>query len=494
MWPFLLLVFLSGACNMTLELVASRLVAPVLGVSLYTWTSVIGVVLAGMSAGSFVGGWMADRWNARALLGPVLIGSGMVTFLIVPANPVLGLALPAIKYTLVRVVVPVAILFGIPSFVIGLVSPLVYRICLTDLRRTGVTVGRLAAAGSLGSIAGTFATGFYLIPWFGTRAIVFGVAGTLMVLGILSIQWRRKSTATIATLLVVCLVAGGLYALPYGLRYFYGDDILIESAYYTIRVTTEDRPGGAKLKKLVLDHLIHSATDPNDPDYLWYEYERVMAWLIKNLGKSDMSALFVGGGGYTLPYWMERNYPGAQVEVIEIDPEVTKVAFKEFVPASKRIVSYNEDGRITLRNLPPEKKYDLVFGDAFNDVSVPYHLTTMEFDSMVQSHLREGGVYVTNIVDKAGGPFLSAYSATLARIFKYVSILPGSDVASSGGRSPYLILASMREIPVATWAAPPDVTFDVKAQAAPPSRLVLTDDYAPTDFLLLPVFDEKTGR
>ena len=494
MWPFLLLVFLSGACTMTLELVASRLVAPVLGVSLYTWTSVIGVVLAGISTGSFVGGWMADRWNARALLGPVLITSGIVTFLIVPANPVLGIALPAIKYTLVRVVVPVAILFGIPSFMIGLVSPLVYRICLTDLSRTGVTVGRLAASGSLGSIAGTFATGFYFIPRFGSRMIVFGVAAVLMMLGILSIQWRRKGMAMTSMLLVVALVAGGLYGLPFGLQYFYGDDILIESAYYTIRVTTEDRPGGAKLKKLVLDHLIHSATDPSDPDYLWYEYERVTAWIIKNLGKSDMAALFVGGGGYTLPHWLERNYPKSQVEVVEIDPEVTRVAMKEFVPASKRIVSYNEDGRTALRNLPPEKKYDFIFGDAFNDVSVPYHLTTLEFGTAVRNRLRDNGVYVVNIVDKAGGPFLSALSATLAEVFKHVVILPGSDAAFAGGRSPHLVVASMSEIPVTTWASPADVSFEMKAQAAPPSGLVLTDDYAPVDFLLLPVFAEKTGR
>jgi len=494
LWPFLLLVFLSGACTMTLELVASRLVAPVLGVSLYTWTSVIGVVLAGMSAGSFVGGWMADRSNARALLGPVLIASGLVTFLIVPANPVLGMALPAIKYTLLRVVVPVTILFGIPSFVIGLVSPLVYRICLTDLRRTGITVGKLAASGSLGSIAGTFATGFYLIPRFGTRAIVFGVAAVLMVLGILSIPWRRKGTAAIGMLLVLGLVAGGLYGLQFGLRYYYGDDILIESAYYAIRVTTEERPGGAKLKKLVLDHLIHSATDPNDPDYLWYEYERVVAWIVKNLGKADMSALFIGGGGYTLPHWLERNYPKSQVEVVEIDPEVTRVALKEFVPDSRRITSYNEDGRTALRNLPSGKKYDFVFGDAFNDVSVPYHLTTVEFGEAVRNRLRDGGVYVVNIVDKSSGPFLKAFAATLASVFKHVVILPGSDAAFASGRSPHLLVASMVEMPFSTWAAPADVSFAVTPQAAPPSGLVLTDDYAPVDFLLLPVFDEKTGR
>ncbi|MHB8918839.1 MAG: fused MFS/spermidine synthase, partial [Desulfocucumaceae bacterium] len=170
MLHYYLLAFFSGAFTMTREMVASRLIAPYVGVSLYTWTSVIGIVLAGISAGSFTGGWMADRFNPGRLLSYTMILAGIVTAAILPELPlIMGLSWPASWLPALKVVVPVTILFGIPSFVIGCISPVIYRICIQDLTCTGRTVGRLAASGSLGSIAGTFATGFYLIPAMGTR-------------------------------------------------------------------------------------------------------------------------------------------------------------------------------------------------------------------------------------------------------------------------------------------------------------------------------------
>ena len=65
----ILIVFVSSTCIMVLELVAGRIIAPYVGVSLYTWTSVIGVVLAGMSLGNYLGGGLADRWASPRLLG-----------------------------------------------------------------------------------------------------------------------------------------------------------------------------------------------------------------------------------------------------------------------------------------------------------------------------------------------------------------------------------------------------------------------------------------
>lgn len=487
MLRYIILVFLSGALTMTLELVAGRLVAPVLGVSLYTWTSVIGVVLAGMSVGSFVGGWMADFWNPRRLLGPVMIISGLVTSLIVPALPALGMTLPAIKSPLLRVVIPIAVLFGTPSFLIGLISPIVYRICLNDTYRTGITVGRLAASGSLGSIVGTFATGFWLIPRFGTRAIVLGVSAGLVLLGLLSCSWRSRRAFVVSVLVLATTV--GL-AARFGSRFLKRADT-IESAYYSIRITMEDGPDGRKLKKLVLDHLVHSAADPENPDYLWYEYERVSAWVIQNLKKPDLRALFIGGGGYTLPHWVERHYPDAHIEVVEIDPEVTRIALKEFVPDSRRIISHNEDGRTALRNMPESSKYDLIFGDAFNDVSVPYHLTTVEFARAIKHRLVDGGVYMANVIDKPGGKFLSAFANTLSRVFEHVTILPGSDAVNYGGRSPHIVIASMTKLPVESWPAPRDVGFALTPQAPDGKGLVLTDDFAPVDYLLLSIFAER---
>jgi len=147
---YLILVFFSGAFTMTLELAALRLVAAVLGVSIYAWTSVIGFVLAGMSAGSFIGGHVADRVEPRNVVGLVLISSGTVTALILPALPAFGMALPKIAYPLVRALVSVLALFGIPSLVVGLARKYSRHFCprlLADAEfwHSPNSTGRLAA-------------------------------------------------------------------------------------------------------------------------------------------------------------------------------------------------------------------------------------------------------------------------------------------------------------------------------------------------------------
>ncbi|MGB9868147.1 MAG: fused MFS/spermidine synthase [Bacillota bacterium] len=475
---------------MTLELVASRLVAPVMGVSLYTWTSVIGAVLAGISGGSFIGGWMADRWDARRILGPVMILSGIAAALIIPALPVLGVALPVLGYPILRVAVPILVVFGIPSLCIGLISPILYKVCLNDPSRTGSTVGKLAASGSLGSIAGTFGTGFFLIPTLGTRAIVLGVAGALMLLGVVNTAWRNRTVKAMASCLVISAIAFEFVAQQ---RAWAGRGV-VESAYYSIRISTDEDPVEGKVKKLILDNLIHSAANPEDPEFLWYEYERVSAWLIRNCAKPGMRVLVIGGGGYTLPYWIERHYGDAVVEVVEIDPEVTQIALREFIKGPTKIQTYNEDGRAVFNTMLAQAKYDLVFGDAYNDLSVPYHLTTLEFAQVIRNHLSEDGIYVANIVDKPNGKFLNAFSNTLAQVFPFVRILPGSEAAMVGGRSPHLVVAAFRELPFERWAPTRDVAFPLVARAPEDSQITLTDDYAPVDNLLLPVFAERLSR
>jgi predicted membrane-bound spermidine synthase len=486
-----ILAFLMGAFTMSIEIVAGRIIAPALGVSLYTWTSVIGAVLLGSSAGSFAGGMLADRYDPRRLLGRAILLAGVVTLLILPSTPLIWWVGPFGEQPLARVVFPTLVLFGVPGFFIGLVAPVIYRICVTDPERTGSTVGRLAASGSLGSIAGTFATGFWLIGWVGTRTVVLGIGCSLLVLGVLFSTWkspRMKATALVAVVLTI--------ALGFGTAAAFFHSIFTESAYYAIFVLEEEDPEGGTLKKLLLDSLVHSGANPARPDFLWYEYERIAAWIIENRMPKDARTLFIGGGGYTLPYWVERHYPDATIDVVEIDPEVTKVALKEFIYDSRRIVSINEDGRTALRNMEPERKYDLIFSDAFNDVSVPYHLTTLEFDQNVKARLTSRGFYMVNIVDRGDGGFLSAFSHTLSRVFAHVYVLPGSVFAAvdDTGRTPWIIVASDEPVPFATWEPPRDVFFSTAPRGPDPKGILLTDDYAPVDNLLLPVINDKLRR
>src|SRR4030088_2983097 len=183
-----LVVFCSSCCTLILELVAGRILAPFIGVSLYTWTSIIGVVLAGISLGNYLGGRIADRWPQRRTLGILLAAGGLASLAILPliniataiptaelidANNRLGGALPVGRGTLLilRLAAITTLIFFPPSFILGMVSPVVIKLTLRDLAHSGGLVGKVYALSTLGSILGTFATGFGLVHLLGTRMI-----------------------------------------------------------------------------------------------------------------------------------------------------------------------------------------------------------------------------------------------------------------------------------------------------------------------------------
>ena len=169
---------------MILELVAGRIVAPYVGVSLYTWTGIIGVVLAGISLGNYLGGVLADRRASLRLLG-VMFGLAGVTSLGILTVDVLGPQATGGLPIVPQILVLTAALFLLPCLILGTISPIVAKLAVQDLERTGRTVGRIYAAGTVGSIVGTFATGFILIAWLGTHTIIWVVALALILLGFL---------------------------------------------------------------------------------------------------------------------------------------------------------------------------------------------------------------------------------------------------------------------------------------------------------------------
>ena len=488
------IVFLSNFCILVIELVAGRLMAPIVGVSLYTWTSIIGVILAGISLGNYLGGKIADRWASRMTLAWLFVFSAVGSVSILYTIPEVYRLRDIDVPTFVGIVLVFSFVFLLPATILGTISPVVVKLTLNDLSQTGDVVGKIYAAGAVGSIFGTFATGFFLISMFGTRQLVWMVAGGLLLIGAIiglsaKARWRYAPGVALLIFLGLTIVVGR--------QDFLNSGCYQETDYFCIKVRADDE--NPDVRVLVLDRLVHSYVDLTDPTNLRYGYERIYANVLKQIFPDTLPvrALFIGGGGYTFPRYIEVTYPNSLIDVIEIDPGVTRVAFAELgVPEDTVIRSINQDARGAINQLPDSTRYDLIIGDAFNDYSVPYHLTTLEFNQLVANHLSDDGIYMVNIIDGRDGGFLRAYVFTLSQVFEhvYVASLDGV-LGDDKSRQTYVIVASQNQIDsqmsvtdLSDFFVSPDTWQNFLAQGP---AILLTDDYVPVDNLLAPVFADS---
>ncbi len=533
-----IVVFIASFCTLVIELVAGRIMAPYVGVSLYTWTSIIGVVLAGISIGAYLGGRIADRYPRSSTLGWLLFLSGLGAFSISPLTNLVGGAYFQTSL-MVRILLITTIIFFAPSCLLGMISPVVVKLTLNNLEKTGNVVGKIYAFSTLGSIFGTFATGFYLISWMGTRHILLTM-GVILILSafIFGGFFRRKKTLALSSLLLFLL----LIILPITTLYVYAriypDEVTVsspiqslklsygyafnppideetyffkESDYYTIKLKRNIKSHhGNPLESLVLDHLVHSYTDLKDPFYLEYEYIRIYEEFVRwqSGKKKSFKALFLGGGGYTFPRFIEVKYPKAEIDVVEIDPEITQVVKKYLgVSENTRIRSFNEDGRWFVMNCKEDGSYDFIFGDAFNDLSIPYHLTTKEFALELKRLLKPEGLLLANVIDSfKEGAFMPSYIRTLEEVFGKgnVHLVTLTSDYDHIGISTCVIVASPKKLDMEDFVrtiqkGKGKMTSHVMPQEELQKYLterysvILTDDYVPVDNLIAPIFEERFG-
>ncbi|HEV7662531.1 MAG TPA: fused MFS/spermidine synthase, partial [Chloroflexota bacterium] len=287
---------------------------------------------------------------------------------------------------------------------------------------------------------------------------------------------------------------------------------LHETSYYCIRIAPGPQSDHQTVKELILDHLVHSYNSLEDPHFLEYGYIKVYAeiadYLAQRAPNQAIRVLYIGGGGYTLARHIEATYPNARQEIMEIDPGVTQTVYEQLGvdPTTTNIVTYNVDGRLMLNQLVQTNagQYDLIIGDAFNDLSIPYHLTTREFDVELKQLLKNDGFYLALVIDKLrGGKFIPAYTSTVLQVWPAVQVLSDSEPWQSTSPSTYVVAAGNQAVApprlagvrgqgvngsVVTHIMPGDVMHQWLDEAAAP---VLTDDYAPVDNLIAPVFAER---
>ena len=489
------IVFCTSGAIMVLELVVGRIAASYVGWSLYTWSAIISVVLAGIALGNLLGGRLADRWASRRLMAALICLGGVLSWGILALGRYEALVLDAEigrgSLPLLAGLTGLAlVLFALPCTVLGAVSPVVAKLAVRDLAQAGRTVGNIYAAGSGGGIVGTFAAGFVLISWLGTLTVIALVGALLTALGLAILMghhWRW------AVLSAVALLGGTAMAGSSG---WLKGPCTRESNYYCIRVTDETHDG-RPLRVLYLNRLLHSYSDLNDPKTLHYEYEQLYAEATQYqiARKGPIRALLIGGGGYTYPRYVEAVHPEVRLDVVEIDPEVTQVAHEMLgLARDTSAVTHNQDARLFVQG-EPDQPYDLVLIDAFSDFSVPYHLTTHEFNQRARAWLADDGLLLANLIDGPQGEFVHAYIRTLRRTFKHVHPVVDLEIWRQRPRTTILVLASdapidralLRRVAPAMEAQLVDEAT-VDAMLAQGRPLILTDRYAPVDQLLWPVF------
>lgn len=491
---------------MTLEVVASRIIAPYLGVSLYTWTSVIATVLLGVTLGNYAGGRIADTRLSRKGLGACLALGGIAALLAMVSSIFLGPAVSHLAIPLWMMTLLFCLLVFFPTaFFLSTISPQVVKFDLRSMEHAGVTIGTIGAWSAIGSIVGTFASGYVFILYFGTKLIMVGLGVLLLALGT-AVAWAEKLWKHEASGVAALLLLGNVM-IPSVCQ--------METNYYCLRVKTTSLPFGTQYH-LVLDHLVHSSLVPDFPDAFGYDYEWVQARVLAyaHLSEDIFSTLTIGGGGYSMPRYIEAVYPNARIDVVEIDPGVTVFNHEKFgLSTSTRINTMNMDARLFLEQLPASSTYDAIFMDAVNDYSPPFQLTTQEFQALVRAHLSPKGTYaVTVIDDPAHGEFTAAMVKTLRTVFPQVYLFPmGSELDGGAGRNTFEIVALNEPLDLQWWAgAEPLRTFSDEDVGLDPTRWlkaseflpedklaqflaahpvpVLTDDHAPTDAYLAPLF------
>jgi spermidine synthase len=478
-WPLAAgLVFVSSGAVLVLEILGLRLLAPYVGLTLETTTTIIGTVLAGIAAGAAVGGRLADWTDARRILPAMLAAGGALAIATVPIVRLLGTGLQD-QGGAAALVITLTALFP-PALVLSAVTPTVAKIQLRDLGSTGSVVGRLSAWATTGGLVGTFATGFLIVPVLPTDVAVLVVGAALLALALvvaLLAGGRPSANTGLLAASAVVLAAGTFIA---------GSPCTAETTYHCAQVVPD--PERASGRTLVLDDVRHSYVDLDDPRLLDFNYTQWIGDAIDGMApaRRPLDAVFIGGGGFTLPRYLETTRPGSSSQVLEVDAPLVGLARERFrLRTGPGLRVRTGDARVTLRRERTDSA-DLVVGDAFGGRSVPWHLATVEFAEEIRRVLRPDGLYAVNVIDNPPLKLLKAQAATLLATFRDVALVARRtpDGTPVGGNA--VLLASDAPLPRAVASSARSARTDRRAALArfAAGADPLRDDDAPADQLL----------
>lgn len=495
-------VFITGACVLVIEVVATRILAPYFGNTIYSVSSVISVVLAALSIGYWIGGRLADKHLSKKLFFGIIAFSGIgvlgIELLRTNLLPVLGYELPLATGPLI--ISP--ILFFLPSFLLGMLSPFAIALQQHQSKSAGVgaTTGEMFFFSTVGSIVGSLLAGFVLIPLFGITAIIIGVGIVLLLLGLIPlVAYGLERRLTIClVLLAASLLCLSLVSQVASAKVLYSGDGLYE------RIVIRDGMYNGRPARFLSQDTSNSAAMYLNSDEMAYDYTKYYG-LYDMFVPQPEHALVMGGGAYSIPKALLTDLPAVHVDVSEIEPSLVPLAKKYFnLKDDPRLTHYIQDGRRMLHDA--DGRYDIIFSDVYHSMySVPSHFTTLEFMQLAHERLTADGVFVANLIGSTstkGPSFIWSQIKTMQQVFPQVYVFAVRDPVDTTSAQNIIAVGSNAKARLdvydAKWRGS---AYQVVREAAGhyvdtrtvlmEKYPVLTDDFAPVDYLTAKVLPKR---
>lgn len=487
-----IVLFIVNAIYMILELIASRLLSPYFGSSNLVWTSIIGIILLSNSIGNYIGGKIADKNCSKDNLKLILKVSGIMV-LIIPfiQDYILYTTATLISSIKIGAIVSSILLFFVPSMFFGFFSPIIIKLKMNDLENVGTTSGKIYALATIGSLAGTFLGGFFLLPAFGSTELLFILAAIIFLLILVVGELNFKKDLIF---LIICIFLCGAFfgAFKYSnsssgtdiLNGKYNTIVSYDTQYGKVTIYNTDK-GEDSYRTLLVGEGHESATFISEEKCydLFYEYTKYYDLMFSS-SKDIKNTLMIGGAGYSYPKYYISHYQDKSMDVVEIDPDITEIA-RQYFYLDKLIEEYDlnnnnrlglitDDGRTYLNK--NTKRYDAILNDAFAGESPAVTLTTIEAAQKIYNSLTYNGLYLSNVISSIDGEnsnFLKAEVATLKHVFKNVYVVPCNDHNDYKRVQNTMVIAT-------------DDTLNLENAIdlnIPSDTIILTDNYCPVDSL-----------
>lgn len=494
--------FFSGMSVMAVELGASRLMAPYFSSSQIVWTIIIGTIMIAMALGNIYGGRSADKNpNPDKLYGRIIIAAIWIALI-----PVLGkyiiLGISALlifavnsNFLIIAGFAACMVIFVFPLFLLGTVTPCLVKYTVDNLDDNGKLVGNLNASNTIGSIIGTFVPTFISIPMVGTSITFLIFAGILLLLAIIYFMsgsknfFKVRKVPVSVVIFIICVLFGHDNSFA-----FWQDDLTYEgeSVYNYLQVYEDEEE--VVLSTNVLFGVQSVYKKENGLTGMYYDYAMAAPFMAGINDKKELKILILGNGTGTYATQCMRYFENVDIAGVEIDQKITDLAVKYFeLPEEVDVTTY--DGRAYLNAI--HDKYDVIMVDAYQDITIPFQMSSVEFFELVKEHLTDDGVMVVNMNMRGSGEgSINQYlSDTIAKVFSDVYT---ADVSGSTNRE---LFASNNSDMIQVFDANletednEEIKTMMQQVAANltryvPGDRVMTDDKAPVELLGMKVIDE----